>query len=458
MVTTSAAGSAAVGNSRPLTIISADSHAGAQPEEYRDYFDPQYRESVDLYLEDMMVMHTLLRKLGYPFSPEVLDVVDKRGAITSGGTAGFWDAKRRLRIVAEEGVVAEIVHGGGPISGAPFCDPTGRKVSTELRAAGTTAFNRWLADYCSEDPKRLLGVAATHPFPDMEAAADTVRWAKDQGMAAVYPSRFAGADDEVPPLYDRSWDPFWKACSETGLPAHLHAGSGTPQGHLLTRAKAALKRSEEGEGSDAFGQIFEDIFQERRPLWQMMWGGVFDRFPDLRIVFAEIRAHWIPETLQRLEEENVRTGNVLKKTPHEYWAQNCAVTPTFMRWADVDVRHDVGLKRYMFGSDYPHAEGTWPNTLDHLRLVLDGVPEDDARAIVGDNVIDFYGLDRDYLEKLALQYGPAPETILGQASTVAPDLIENFDRRNGLKKYVEFEIEPFEKYMYDDTAAALAVR
>ncbi|MFJ6569236.1 amidohydrolase family protein [Streptomyces sp. NPDC091292] len=444
------------GSSKPFTIVSADSHVGLLPEEYRPYLDPQYRPALDDYIQDNLVFQSLFRKLGYPFPPEILDVIDTRGAISSGGVAGFWDAHRRLRIQAEDGLVAEVLHPGGPIAITPWADPGTRRVSEELRAAGTAAYNRFLADFCSVDRKRLLGVPSTYPWPDMEAAARTVRWAAEQGMVGVYPARFAGAKDDLPPIYDRSWDPFWAACAETGIKVHLHAGSGKPQGFMLTRIKGALERA--GQGPDALAQIFESIFDERRPLWQLMWSGVFDRFPELRVVFVEIRSYWIPPTLDALTRKNEEAGGVLKLTPWEYWERNCSVTPTFMRLTDLDVRENVGLNKVMFGSDYPHAEGTWPNTLDFLRFVLDDVPETDARAILGDNAIDFYGLDRAYLENLGAQHGPKPADILGQAHTVDQGVIDHLNNRNGLNKQVSFEEEKTEEAVIEDIQKALAMR
>jgi predicted TIM-barrel fold metal-dependent hydrolase len=440
---------------RPFAIISADSHVGLPAEEYVQYLDPKYRETVDGYLEDNRVFQSMFRKLGYPWSPEVLDVVDKRGAFCSGGVAGFFDPHRRLRVMAEDGLVAEILHPGGPIAITPYADPATRKVSDEVRAAGTEAHNRFLAEYCSVDPKRLLGVASTYPWPDMAAAARTVKWAGEHGMAAVQPARFAGVDG-MPPLYDRSWDPFWAACCDAGLPVHLHVGFGKPQGWTLNLIKGALDRA--GQGPDGFAQIFEGILDERRPLWQLMWAGVFDRFPDLRVVFSEIRSYWIPPTLDGLTRKNAEAGGVLKRSPWEYWERNCAVTPTFMRVSDLDVRHKIGLHKTMFGSDYPHAESTWPNTLDFLRYVLNDVPEIDARAILGDNAINLYGLDREYLENLGEQYGPKPAELLGLAHTVDPKLIEHFNNRNGLNKKVVFEEEEFYRVMTADTEKALASR
>ncbi|WP_083896292.1 amidohydrolase family protein [Nocardia jiangxiensis] len=440
----------------PFTIVSADSHVGLPAEEYRPYVDSKYRDEFDAYIEDNLVFQSLFHKLGYPFSPEVLQVIDKRGAITSGGVAGFFDAHRRLGIQADEGVVAEILHPGGPIAVIPWANPGTRRVFDELRAAGTTAYNRFLADFCSVDRKRFLGVAQTYPWPDVQAAANTVKWAAEQGMVAIYPPRFAGAENDLPPVYDRFWDPLWAACCEHGLKVHLHAGSGKPQGFMLERIRGALARA--GDGPDALAQIFESIFDERRPLWQMMWAGVFDRFPELQVVFAEIRSYWIPPTLDALTRRNQEEGGVLKRSPWEYWQRNCAVTPTFMRVSDLDVREKIGLSKTMFGTDYPHAESTWPNTQDFLRLVLNDVPEVDARAILGDNAINFYGLDRGYLNSLASQYGPKPEEIIGQAQLVDSGIVQHLDHRNGLNKKVTYEDEKTATALDVDIETASAQR
>lgn len=437
----------------PLLIVSADSHVGLPPEEYRSYLDPQYRDSMQSYLEDTRLYHSLHRGMGWPYSREELEFMDTDSAYTSGGIAGFWDPVRRLRVSEADGVVAEILHPAGPISPTPFCDPTSRKVSPELRAAGATAYNRFLADYCATAPERLLGVPHTYPWPDMDAAVSTIHWAAANRMAAIYPPRFAGADEDLPPFYDRRWDPFWAACSETGLPVHIHAGTGLAQGNTFDRMRAVMEQPEAVDpGSSRLAQVFEGIFEERRPLWQLMWSGVFDRFPSLRIVFAEIRADWIPPTLAFLDGAYKAGGAELQMSPSEYWARNCAVTPSFMRPSDLASRDTVGKTRMMFGSDYPHLEGTWPNTLDFLRVVLKEVPLEDVRGILGENAIAFYGLDRGMLQEVAAKVGPLPGAVLGDHE-VDPRIIDHFDKRNGLRKNPTFDSDWLAATFSADTSA-----
>jgi predicted TIM-barrel fold metal-dependent hydrolase len=423
-------------SSSRLVVVSADSHVGLPAPHYRQYFDPGYRDQLDSYMSDTKMYHSLLHKMGYPASADVLDVIDKRSAMLTGGVAGYFDPKRRLQEDDDDGVVAEILHPGGPISNAPLFDNSTSPSSPELRAAGVRAYNRFLAEFCSYAPDRLFGVAPVYPWPDMEAAADTVRWAKEAGMVAVWAPRMAGADNDLPPFYDKRWDPLWDALSETGLLMHIHAGWGYEQGAVMALVRDAMARAEAESGSvaEAVSQFFEDVFQERRPLWQLMWGGVFDRFPNLKVAFIEIRADWLPATLELLDRYNDRSETKLAMRPSEYWQQNCVATATFMRPSDLRARSALGLDKILFGTDYPHIESTWPNTVDFLRVVLDDVPEADARAILGGNAISLYGLDRVALEAIAARIGPRPEDVYGQRDLVDERLITHWNKVNGLGK------------------------
>jgi hypothetical protein len=123
----------------------------------------------------------------------------------------------------------------------------------------------------------------------------------------------------------------------------------------------------------------------------------------------------------------------MKRLPSEYWAQNCAVAASVMRFTDVACRNEIGVEKLMFGSDFPHMESTWPNTLDFIRTTLGAVPEDEARMILGGNAIDFYHLDRATLSAAALRCGPLPEDVLGE-HVVDPRIVDHFDSRAGLRK------------------------
>lgn len=449
----------------PVTIVSADSHACLPPTEYRKYLEPKYRGSVfDLYLEDVAISKKIAGAVGYPYGEETLEVMDARGVVSAAGEVGFFDPVWRLRQVEAEGVVAEFIHPFGAVGFTPFADVGNRVSSHELRGAGARAHNRFLEDFCSEAPGRLLGVPLIYPWPDWDAAAaDCVR-AREAGFHAIFPPTTAGVEGDLPPMSDPWWDPLWAACQDNDLVVHIHASFGLPQGALAELA-SKLPTSEPSSGEDKqeslHEQLLEKAFQtfgERRPLWQLMWGGVFDRFPQLKVAFVEVHGDWVPATLAYLDRVHATEPGPMKLTPSEYWRRHCAVGGSLMRYGDVAARHEIGLDKLMFGTDFPHLESTWPNTKDYIRATLDDIPVEEARAILGENAINFYGLDRALLEKTAKRIGPLPSEILGGGHRVDPRLLRHFEFSTGIHKPVEFDEERVNRVFLEDRAAALGSR
>ena len=127
----------------------------------------------------------------------------------------------------------------------------------------------------------------------------------------------------------------------------------------------------------------------RRPMWQLMLGGVFDRHPGLRFVPTEIRIDWIPATLRHLDRiyEEHRRDLPAQRKPSEYWRSNCLAGASFIHKAEVEMRREIGVETISFGRDYPHPEGTWPHTREWLRDAFVGVPDDEVRLMLGENAI-----------------------------------------------------------------------
>jgi len=146
-------------------------------------------------------------------------------------------------------------------------------------------------------------------------------------------------------------------------------------------------------------------------LWQMILGGVFERFPSLELVFTEQGADWIPAVLSRLDEQygspfERQITDVLHKAPTEYWRSNCYVGASFMSWGESLIRDQLGVDRIMWGSDYPHIEGTWPRSHAALKEALNGCTEGEVRMMVGETAARVYGFDVDLLRPLAARLGP----------------------------------------------------
>jgi hypothetical protein len=220
---------------------------------------------------------------------------------------------------------------------------------------------------------------------------------------------------------------------------------------------AAAATMAEGQLTSLIAEAL-DTFGERRPLWQFMFGGAFDRFPGLKVAFTEIHCDWLPETLAILDKYAKENPGLLAKLPSAYFAEHCAVGASAMRYGDVAVRHEVGLTKLMFGTDYPHVEGTWPNTLDFLRETMRDIPEAEVRELVGYNAIEFFGLDREYLDACAMRCGPMPADILGEGQTVDPFLVDHFDLRAGLRKKPNVHVDKLLPQIQADARDALAAR
>jgi predicted TIM-barrel fold metal-dependent hydrolase len=265
----------------------------------------------------------------------------------------------------------------------------------------------------------------------------------DRGVAATQLPGFV-AHPGQPPLFDKYWDPFWARVQERGLALWMHAGQGERQGELGQTMKRVFNQIEkETGGGGNMGEVVQRVGNEflkgkvftsakpRRAMWQLMMGGVFDRFPKLKLVLSEIYGDWMPPVMKYLDAQyEIHKADLpAKRKPSEYWASNGINGLSFIRKCEVALRHEIGIKQVAFGRDYPHAEGTWPNTKLWLRDALKGLPESEVRDILGENAIRVMGLDRAKLAKIAERVGPTIEEIMGPGPALKPELLAHFNRR-----------------------------
>jgi predicted TIM-barrel fold metal-dependent hydrolase len=274
----------------------------------------------------------------------------------------------------------------------------------------------------------------------MEAMLTQLAWTADRGLRGAFlPGMLPRTD--IPPLHDEYFDPFWAMLEDRGMWAVCHAGFGdnafADKMHEATSNPANTSSVEildqmNNKSEDFFHRAYEPL----QALWQMMLGGVFDRFPDLRFVLTEVRADWMPGLLAHLDAAFERGRDDLPATrrPSEYWHSNCLQSVSFMHKCEVGLRHDVGVGNIIFGRDYPHPEGTWPNTREWLRDALVGVPEHEMRMLLGENAIRMLDLDRASLEHTATRIGFSVDDLLGPGAEIDPRKVESWDLRSGYLK------------------------
>ncbi len=450
-----------------LILVSGDSHAGPEPEVFRDYIDPAFRERIDeLAVEQAQFMRlSTISKENIP--AETLDVIDTDGAIRSGGEYGAWDLARRLQEMDREGIAAEVALAGTQLAIQPFFSVVNKPYPPALRAAGAKAWHRWMADLMRESDGRIVGIAEPGPCLDLAETRRELEWCRENGFVSVAPPCNTG-DASLPPLYDRYYEPFWAACADLGLVLCAHAGWGHQQGkfwefaaqftELVVGADTNATTSGRARMMEALSAAADSPLAldmgPRRLIWQLMLGGVFDRYPDLKLVLAEVRADWLPATLATLDARAAKGDTGLALKPSEYWRRNCAATPSSVHACEMAMRYDIGVENFLFGRDFPHPESTWPNSLEWIRATFTDVPEDEARLILGENAIRIFGLDRDRLAGIAAEIGPRPQDVLGRYE-IDPRYIAHFHHRAGFSRPAETVVPTYVVSLFDEDLAAV---
>ena len=374
------------------TIITADSHAGGSHAQYREYLDEKYRDDFDAWRGE--------------YKNPYKDLGDKRKLRN-------WDDELRNSQQEADGVVAEVVF---PNTVPPFfpsfvlfAKPP-KPDEYEHRLAGVRAHNRWLVDFCNEFPDRRAGVGQIF-LNDVDDALDDIRWIKEHGLrGGVLLPNIPPDCPWMRPLYDPCYDPVWELCQDLEVPVTIHGGTGNPDYGPYAVSMLLY--------------ITETGFYSQRPLTQFILSGVFERFPRLKFVMTEVGCAWVPPLLERLDDTirsirdtgatgEIRYGDdhVLQKDASEYFAQNVWIGVSQPGLADVAARHAIGIDRFMWGSDYPHDEGTHPYTREHLRSRFADVDPAEVKMMLTDNAASLYDFDVDALAPLGAKHGPTVDEI-----------------------------------------------
>jgi predicted TIM-barrel fold metal-dependent hydrolase len=254
---------------------------------------------------------------------------------------------------------------------------------------------------------------------DVDEAVKDVQFAKDAGLrgGVLLPGR--PDDSEIAPLYDPVYEPLWAACEELEVPLNHHSGSGSPNYGKYPVASVLW--------------LVETSWYSHRALWHLLLAGVFERHPDLRFVVTEQGASWIPSTLAMIDgyHAQMASGRVgeLKYTddqrlplkPSEYFARNCWIAASFPSPREAETRHVVGIDKFMWGSDYPHDEGTHPYTTESLRRSFAGTDPVELQQLLAGNAATVYGFDLDALAPLAARVGPRVDEVARPLDTVPAD-------------------------------------
>lgn len=391
-------------------VVSSDCHAGLPGEGYKEYLDSSLHEIFDMALP---IQNEMMEKSEQQFM--IKEINDEWRAGNEYQLSGAWDHKARIDMLNADGIAGEVVFVDGitekntPPFGAGLGLPT-EEIDPNLQWAGARAHNRWLADFCSKTPERHAGVASIPLLWDVEEAVKEVRWVKENGLKSVLIPLLTG---DLPPYHHRRYDPFWEVCADLGIVVNFHSGA--------AKHKEYFGKDFPEPGDDPYTggmgiYVSEVFFWTYRPLTFMIWGGVFERFPKLKVAITETGTSWCLPPYLRLLDHNyhdvhfsAKLGDFrshLSMSPSEYFKKHVGLGASCIPRGDLEMRHELGMDQLMWGSDYPHPEGTWPHTKEQMQEAFMDFPEDEIAKILGENAIEFYGFDRDKLAAIAAEIGP----------------------------------------------------
>lgn len=305
----------------------------------------------------------------YPFGSEAF-------VHTMEGREGAWNVDARTRDLREEGIDKEIAF--PQILPVFFHHP-----DLALREWLFRGYNRYLADLQARQPGHFYGVGIPNYWDPAQAEAsinEMVNLGLKTFMLPSLPGKFADGNDIH--YADDAMEPLWQAIEQSGLPVCFHIGENINVGGRGTLAVTAL---------NSLGAI-----HFRRNFGELVFGGILDRHPGLRVVFCEGNLHWIPGMLQDAEMIYDSFGQVIDdlpdRRPSAYWSEHCYAT--FMHDpAGLSMLDRIGADRVMWSSDYLHNESTFGYSGRVMQEIIDVAGEADARSILGETAIRVFGLD-----------------------------------------------------------------
>ncbi len=375
-----------------LLVISSDSHVFEPPDLWAERIDAEFRDraprmqrvgDVDhLVVErDQMIAGIgLISNAGARFeNPEQISAHGRFEDVHAGG----YDPEQHIRDMKIDGVSGELLY---PSQGLFYY----KVADSLLMSAIFRAYNDWLSEFCSYNPDRLKGVAMINLDDVSEGVAELERCA-NMGMAAAmiteYPQESRRYDSP-------EYEPFWAAAQDLEIPVSLHTA---------TRREGRSRGAGAMAVQDASGRATK-VFYPATSLCDIIFSGVFERYPKFKLAIVEFELAWVPYLLdsmdytyvERQEEAFYRfKGDVL---PSDFFHNN--VYLSFQEDAvGIRLRDVIGVDRLMWGSDYPHSESTFPRSREVLSEILEGVPEKEQASIVAGAAAGLYGFNVERVAK-----------------------------------------------------------
>jgi predicted TIM-barrel fold metal-dependent hydrolase len=361
-------------------VYSAEMHVIEPADLWQEYIDPRFRDRAPRQVREERTDQWYADKdakfgtMGVAYQAG-RRFEDPKG-ITYGGRVeevprGAYDPHAHLADMETDGVRGSVVFPAQSLTLYDFPDP-------ELRSACCLALNEWVAEFARPYPKRLKAMGIVNP-EQAEETAHEIRRAAEQGLAGGLIPLESDA-----PRYDdpAAYEPVWAAAKETGFILCLHTADFA--GTRRVRHDISINVNREVRMRNALGSL--------------LFGRVFERYPALRVGVVEFEASWLPYFAFRADQVFTRPGASTVSPfkdgtlPSEILRRNVFVTFTEDPLA-ATLRREIGVENLLWGSDYPHAESSFPRSRETLERILAGLPEAEQALIAGGNAARIFGLD-----------------------------------------------------------------
>jgi len=369
-------------------VVDADGHILEPLDLWDHYIDPAFRERRPRFLIDENGKERLGvegKLLGNPRGIGSLGSVGVRqGAVKldslkyAEGKKGGFDPHARIPDMDADGIDAAFLYPSLGLFAGAVSDPP-------LAAAMCRAYNRWLADYCKPYPERLFGVAML-PMQSVDLAIEEMRFAKKElGMRGGFlrPNPYHGNKMTSDPMYE----PFWTMAEELDFSIGFHEGS--------TNAMPTVG-VDRFEGDRAARHMISHTMEMMLAAMSVIWGGVVDRHPRLRVAFLESGGGWMAPWLDRMDRHFDDQGfndTAPKMRPTDLFRRNCWISFEPVESSIAVLADYIGPNKIMWATDYPHQDGFFPGAPDMVRERLKGTSPATQRGVMAGGALAFYGMN-----------------------------------------------------------------
>ncbi|HVA82200.1 MAG TPA: amidohydrolase family protein [Candidatus Binataceae bacterium] len=368
-------------------VIDADSHFMEPLDLYERYIEPKFRARCLRYERDAKTGEhfTLIEDQRRPLNLKEMAIATGYGEKELGAGLGSLDTSKvfsgelvdmdkRIEFLDREGIESQFIY---PTLGIIW---EGYVADPELAAAHCRAYNRWTIEVCAKHRARLFPLGHISLRNPSAAIKELERLANDGVRGA-----FVGAMAlEGKSLGSRDYDPVWDAAQALDMPIGLH----------LVINPHYVGHDWHTDSDPGFMFFSMNVIQDARmALTTMVYDGVFERFPRLRVATIEAGSGWVAEWLDRFQYRYSYMGHTtaMKRPPGEYFARNIWIS------ADPEERllpymiDLLGDDKFFIGSDYPHAEG-FVDPINNARRNLAKFPRLTVDKVLGENAAGFFGI------------------------------------------------------------------